>query len=175
MRAGTEHRFFTGAMICAAVLAGAQPAAAFSIMGFHLWGEREDETRVEVIDPLTYTVTLTVSGQGEDLQSTLEEASSLFADKDEPASGTGGLLAKARGDYRRLIAALYSEGYYGPYVSIRIAGKEAADLSLGQDFPQDVPVTVDVATGPLFRFGDAAVVNPPPARGRDEDEETTHD
>lgn len=175
MRAGTEHRFLTGAALCVAVLAGAQPAAAFSIMGFHLWGAREDENRVEVIDPLTYTVTLTVSGQGEDLQSALEEASSLWADKDEPASGTGGLLAKARGDYRRLIAALYAEGYYGPYVSIRVGGKEAADLTLGQEFPQDVPVTVDVDTGPLFRFGDAAVVNPPPEKVADEDEEGTLD
>ena len=36
-------------------LAGA-PAAAFSLFGIHLWGEREEEERVEVIDPLDYTV-----------------------------------------------------------------------------------------------------------------------
>lgn len=163
MRAGTAHRFLASAALCAAMAAGTGPAAAFSLFGIQLWGESEDENRVEVIDPLTYTVTLTVRGPGEDLQSSLEGASSLWSDREDPASGTGGLLAKARGDYRRLIAALYAEGYYGPYISIKVGGSEAADLTLAREFPQDVPVTIEVDTGPLFRFGDAVVVNPPPA------------
>ncbi len=145
-----------------ATLAAAAPASAFSLFGIHLWGPREDEQRVEVIDPLTYTVTLTVHGPGADLQGTLEKASSLWTDREEPASGTGGLLAKARGDYRRLLASLYAEGYYGPYISIRAGGREVADLTLATEFPQGVPITVDIDTGPEFAFGIAAIVNPPP-------------
>ena len=176
MEAGAGHRFLKGAVICAAALVGAQPAAAFSLFGIHLWGASEEENRVEVIDPLTYTVTINVRGPGgEDLQSALESASSLWSDREEPASGTGGLLAKARGDYRRLLAALYAEGYYGPYISIKIGGREADDLSLAQEFPQDVPVAVEVDTGPLFRFGAAEVVNPPPARVSQDDEVGTLD
>lgn len=175
MEAGSGRRFLRGAVICAAALAGAGPASAFSLFGIHLWGAREEENRIEVIDPLTYTVTITVRGPGQDLQSALESASSLWSDREEPASGTGGLLAKARGDYRRLIAALYAEGYYGPYISIRIGGGEAADLSLAQELPQDVPVTVEVDTGPLFHFGTVEVVNPPPAQVRADDEVGTLD
>ena len=29
-------------------------ADAFSLFGFHLWGAREDEDQIEVIDPLPY-------------------------------------------------------------------------------------------------------------------------
>jgi translocation and assembly module TamA len=157
-------------VLCAVALAVASPAGAFSLFGIHLWGEREEDDRVEVIDPLTYTVSIRVRGPGEDQQSSIEDASSLWSDREEPASGTGGLIAKARGDYRRVLAALYAEGYYGPYVSIKIAGTEADDLSLAETFPQDVPVTIEVDTGPLFRFGVAEVINPPPAQVPPSDE-----
>ncbi len=59
----------------------------------------------------------------------MRNASALIADQAEPASGTAGLVAKARGDYRRLLAALYAEGRYGGAVSIRIGGREAADIA----------------------------------------------
>ena len=36
----------------AGIAAFAAPAAAFSLFGIHLWGEREEEDRIEVIDPL---------------------------------------------------------------------------------------------------------------------------
>lgn len=169
MKAGPGQRFLTGIMLCVAASAMPQPAAAFSLFGIHLWGEEEETDRIEVLDPLTYEVTVSVRGPGSDLQSDIEGASSLWSDREDPASGTGGLLAKARGDYRRLLAALYAEGYYGPSISIRIAGGEAADLTLAEEFPQDVPVTVDVDTGPLFRFGRVTVVNPPPIPSASED------
>lgn len=175
MRAGSGHRRLVGAALFGAAVVCSGPASAFSLFGFHLWGAREDENRVEVIDPLTYTATLTVKGDGAGLQSALERASSLWTDREEPASGTGGLLAKARGDYRRLIAALYAEGYYGPYISITIGGREAADLTLSREFPQDVPVAVAIDTGPLFQFGTADVVNPPPAQVSMSDEVGTLD
>ncbi|MFT3975334.1 MAG: autotransporter assembly complex family protein [Amaricoccus sp.] len=166
-------------LLCASALAAAlacpAPAGAFTLLGIHLWGAREDENRVEVIDPLTYTVTLDVTGPGAGLRAGLQRASSLWTGRNDPASGTGGLLSVARGDYRRLLAALYAEGYYGPYVSITIGGKEAADLTLAREFPQDVPVAVRIDTGPLFRFGTAAVVNPPPEQISANDEVGTLD
>lgn len=169
MKAATAQGILAGIVLGAAYAVVPQPAAAFALFGIHLWGAREEENRVEVIDPLSYNVTLYVHGRGSDLQSALQQASSLWTDREEPASGTGGLLAKARGDYRRLLAALYAEGYYGPYISIRIDGQEASNLTLAREFSQQVPVIVDVDTGPLFRFGEVEVVNPPPARVADED------
>lgn len=149
------------------------PAKAFSLFGFHLWGAREDEDQIEVIDPLPYTVTVNVTGTGEGTARRIEEASSLWTDRETPASGVGGLLSKARGDYRRLLAALYAQGYYGPYVSIRIAGQEAADMTLAVDLPPNVPVTVEVETGPRFRFGQTEIVNaPPPTENMDDEVDT---
>jgi translocation and assembly module TamA len=92
----------------------------------------------------------------------VENASSLWRDRDQPASGRAGLISKARGDYRRILASLYGEGYYGPEISIRAAGSEVADLTLAADLPPDVPMAIDVRAGPRFRFGQAAIVNGPP-------------
>ncbi|TPE51517.1 outer membrane protein assembly factor [Amaricoccus solimangrovi] len=137
------------------------PAAAFSIFGFHLWGEEENPDRVDVIDPLDYTATLTVTGDT-DLEGTVEKASALYANREQPASGRAGLLSRAKADYRRILGALYEAGYYGPSISILVAGHEAADLSLAVDLPAKVPVAIAVDTGPKFDFGQLTVVNPPP-------------
>jgi translocation and assembly module TamA len=149
-------------ILVALLLGVATPAAAFSLFGIHLWGPREDEDRIEVIDPLPYTVTFQVSGGNGGLERRLQAASSLWTDRETPASGTSGLLAKARGDYRRLLAALYADGFYGPYISIRAAGREVADLTLDAEFPPGVPVVVEVRAGPTFDFGRTAIVNAPP-------------
>ncbi|PZQ49491.1 MAG: hypothetical protein DI556_11555 [Rhodovulum sulfidophilum] len=152
-----------GFLVGAAVLGPAGPAGAFSLFGFHLWGPREDENadRVDVIDPLDYTAELRVTGDTA-LQDRLETASALYANREEPASGRAGLISRAKGDYRRILAALYDAGYYGGTISILVAGREAADLTLAVDLPADVPVVIAVDTGPAFKFGRLAIVNPPP-------------
>lgn len=66
-------------------------------------------------------------------------------------------VAAARADYRRLLTALYTEGYYGGTVSITINGAEAANLS-----PLAAPsvindVTIRVDSGPRFKFGDTTI------------------
>jgi translocation and assembly module TamA len=139
----------------------ASPARAFELFGIRLWGEREAEDQIEIIDPLPYTVRMSVAG-ADGLERQLETASALWTDRETPASGTGGLLSKARGDYRRLLAALYAAGYYGPTISIRAAGAEVADLTLAVDFPAEVPIAIAVDTGPRFRFGATEIVNAPP-------------
>ena len=113
----------------------------------------------------TYTVTLTVAGGDERLQRRLESASSLWTDRERPASGNGGLLSKARGDYRRLLAALYAAGYYGPEISIRAAGQEVADLTLAVEFPQNVPIAIRVVPGPRVPLRRHRDRQPPAARG----------
>lgn len=138
-------------------------ADAFSLFGFHLWGKPETDDRVEVIDPLPYKVDFEVSGQNDALKGILTNASALWTNREEPASGKAGLISRAKGDYRRLLAALYDAGYYGGQISITLAGAEAADLTLAVDFPKTVPVAVHVIPGPIFTFGALREDNPPPA------------
>jgi translocation and assembly module TamA len=139
----------------------AEPAVAFSLFGIHLWGANTSDDTFDVIDPLPYTVRFNVTGGEEGLESQLENASSLWSDRETPASGNGGLLSKARGDYRRLLVALYAAGYYGPEISIRAGGQEVSDVQIGVEFPQNVPVVVTVAPGPQFLFGATRIVNAP--------------
>ena len=157
-----RHRsIVTCLMLGAAGFAG-MPAAAFDLFGIHLWGEREPDDAIDVIDPLPYTVTWRVVGGDDALKTQLETASSLWSDRETPASGAAGLLSKARGDYRRLLAALYAAGYYGPAIGIRAAGQEVADASLDTTFRAPTPVVIDVQVGPRFRFGSAEIVNAAP-------------
>jgi translocation and assembly module TamA len=150
-------------VLCGAMAFGAAPASAFDLFGIHLWGPRTTSSSdFEVIDPLTYRVTVNVRGGESGLESRIEGASSLWTDRDSPASGSTGLLSKARGDYRRLLAALYGAGYYGPSISIKADGQEVADLTPGVEFRQDVRMVVDVEAGPLFDFGATTIVNAPP-------------
>jgi translocation and assembly module TamA len=152
-----------GFLMSVAILGPASEANAFSLFGYHLWGapEETDPNRVDIIDPLDYTAELNVTGDT-DLQDKLEGASALYSNREEPASGRAGLISRAKGDYRRILAALYDAGYYGGTISILVAGREAADLTLAVDLPSDVPVVITVDTGPAFEFGRLAIVNPPP-------------
>ena len=52
-----QRGILMGIALGASLAATSTPAAGFSLFGFHLWGEREDEDQIEIIDPLPYTVT----------------------------------------------------------------------------------------------------------------------
>jgi len=82
-------------------------------------------------------------------------------DADEAVS-PGEALAAARGEYRQMTAALYSEGYYGGVVSVRVDGREAADLSPISPPARISRVTIEVRPGQRFRFGEAEVAPLPP-------------
>jgi translocation and assembly module TamA len=159
---GPPPRRALAALLAAAALGAAWPAAALEIFGLRLWGRGQEEEALEIIDPLPYRAELVVEGGDAALAGRLERASALYSDQERPASGRGGLLARAKGDYRRILAALYAEAYYGGEISIRLAGREAADLTLDSPLPDEVPVRITVRPGPAFRFGTAAIVNPPP-------------
>ena len=137
----------------------AAPVPAFEIFGLKLFEDQSEQDADAVIaDPQPYAVTVTVNGEG-DAESAVRNASALLADQDEPASGAAGLLAKARGDYRRIVAALYNEGYYGGTVAIRVGGAEVTNLAPDVDLPDPVDVSIVVDPGPLFRFNSVNVVN----------------
>ncbi|WP_331284411.1 autotransporter assembly complex family protein [Devosia neptuniae] len=140
----------------------AAPVAAFEIFGLKLFEDPNAvDAEVVIADPQPYVVSVAVNGDGA-LESVMRNASSLVADETKPASGAAGLLAKARGDYRRLVAALYNEGYYGGVVSIRVGGQEAAKLAPDVNLPDPVDVAIVVEPGPLFRFNSVDVVNAAP-------------
>jgi len=140
----------------------AAPAGAFELFGMKFFEDQsEEDAAAVVVDPQPYFVTFTTSESGA-VEGAVRNASALLADQDRPASGAAGLIAKARGDYRRILAALYGEGYYGGAVSIRIGGIEASGLAPDTNLPDPVDVTVAVSTGPLFRFGNVAIVNQAP-------------
>ncbi|WIJ26154.1 autotransporter assembly complex protein TamA [Devosia sp. RR2S18] len=148
------------ALCVAATLMTAAPATAFELFGIKFF---EDESAVDAViaDPQPYVLDVSVNGVG-DVVDAVRNASSLVAGQDEPASGAAGLLATARGDYRRIIAALYDEGYYGGVVSIRVNGVEAATLPPDTNLPDPVPVTLFVEPGPLFRFNRVVLTNTAP-------------
>lgn len=159
---------FIAAAFCVALAATPAPAHAFEIFGIKLFGQKEQVEDDTIGDPQRYDVEFAVAG--DDIEKTLKGASTLWADRDKPASGAAGLVAKARGDYRRLLAALYGEGRYGGTISIRIDGREASDLAPDATLADPARVAVTVDPGPLFHFRQAEIVNraPPATNRRDE-------
>lgn len=101
-------------------------------------------------------VTLNVRGD-DTLQEVLETASLALSLTQTDDTQTEDFVAAARADYRRLLTALYSQGFYGGTVTIQIDGREAASLA-----PLDAPaqiarIDIDVTPGPLFAFGQADI------------------
>ena len=151
-----------GSALPFASVAFAPPAAAFDLFGLKLF-EDQSEIDADAVnpDPQPYTVEVSVTAPA--AESTVRNASALLADESEPASGAAGLLAKARGDYRRILAALYNEGYYGGTISIRVGGAEASGLAPDVNLPDPVAVNILVNPGPLFRFNRVQILNQAPA------------
>ena len=149
--------------------AGTGPAAAFELFGFKFF-ERDSDDDVAVIGfPQRYDVEF-IESSDRDIDRRLKRASALWTDRNEPASGAAGLLAKARGDYRSLLAELYSQGRYGGAISITIDGREAADLPPDSEFAGTASVRIAVSPGPLFTLREASIVNQaaPPVERDDE-------
>lgn len=163
---GLRHRLLVASLAVATAMSQVSSASAF----FGLFGS-DDADEIEVIgEPQNYTAEVTVLESEKALENKLRNSSTLWNDRDEPASGAGGLLAKARGDYRRFLAALYTEGRYGGTISIRIDGQEAADIAPDAPLANPATVVVSIDPGPEFRFGEASIINeaPPPQSWRDE-------
>ncbi len=159
---------FRNLLICAACWLGAAGAAqAFELFGIKFLEGDEDAQAIDIIDPFDYRARLSFSGPApEDLRDLIAEVSATVSGADQPAPGAAGLIARARGDYRTILSALYAEGYYSGAISIRIGGREAAGMDLIADLPQNVLVDITVEPGPLFRFGRTEIVNAAPENGQ---------
>jgi len=148
---------------CLGFVAAASPAQAFNFFGLKLF---EDQSEIDadavIADPLPYTVTFNTPNTPNDVSSAVRNASGLQSGVNAPASGAPGLLATARGDYARILGALYAQGYYGGTINILVGGREAAKLAPDSRLPNPVAVEITVDAGPLFRFNRVAIANPAP-------------
>jgi len=151
-----------GYLVATFITTAVTDAAAFTILGITI-GEEEESTQVEIIDPLPYQVQVNVAGNEDAVADALQGGSSLWADRETPASGAAGLISKAQDDYRSLLGVLYQRGYYSGAISITINGQEAANLPLTRDLNGPAQVVVRVDPGPQFLFGDVGFVSPAPA------------
>ncbi|MEZ5911269.1 MAG: POTRA domain-containing protein [Paracoccaceae bacterium] len=96
----------------------------------------------------------TVQGGG-DLEDRLRASSVLLSTKREKATDAQDYFAAAQAEYGRLLGALYASGHYSGVVTVRIDGREAAEIA-----PLDAPsaissIAVTVQPGPRFDFGHA--------------------
>jgi translocation and assembly module TamA len=104
-----------------------------------------------------------VAGGDEDLLKDLRGASLLISQEAQKQTAPQDLFAAARADYGRILNALYAKGYYSGVITIRIDGREAAEIA-ALDAPRKIgKITVTVDPGPRFEFSEARVA--PLARG----------
>ena len=102
-------------------------------------------------------VDFSVSSTDADLTKDLRRASVLLATAGGDDANAQDLFAAARGEYARLIGALYARGYYAPVIRVQVNGREAASIA-----PLDAPgvinaITVTVDPGPRFAFSRASI------------------
>lgn len=150
------------------------PAAAFSLFGFHLWGKKKakdsdiiGEAKYYTVEfeplrstgaaPLSKQAQAAAEEEAEESVKIARSASALYAGRKKAVAGSGGVLAKARGDYARLLSAFYAAGRYGPVISITINGQEAADIPYGAELPEHSKIIVRADSGPLYKFSAAEV------------------
>lgn len=144
-------------------LASGPPAHALEIFGVTIFKSRAERDREAVIaDPQRYTVAFNVTGGDRATEKELKAASTLWNRRKSPASGAAGLIATARSDYRALLGALYRQGRYGGVIRIEIDGRDATGLPPDTILPDPVAVAVTIDPGPVFRFGEAQIVNAAP-------------
>ena len=97
-------------------------------------------------------------GADRDLVRALEGASLLVQAQQADETDVQSIIADAQADYSRIVGALWSQGYYGAAVSIRINGQEAAQIPPLARIGGISSLQVLVQPGPQYRFGEASVV-----------------
>tara|TARA_R110002124_G_scaffold80083_3_gene212233 strand:- start:3008 stop:4939 length:1932 start_codon:yes stop_codon:yes gene_type:complete len=168
MRVSHITATFLSAFALAAVgtlVAGPTNGHALELFGKCLFGacKTADSADSELIDPKQYTAELTIlPEEDKDIAKAVRAASELVRGSDAAVGGSAGLIARAKGDYRRIQAALYNEAHYGGSISIEINGRQAADIPAGTQIPDVSTVDIVVRPGNLFRIRDSIVMNPAP-------------
>ena len=100
---------------------------------------------------------LRISLGGDDLRAEVTAALSVASLLDSESATPQSLLAAAQADYARVVAALYSDGRFGPSVSIQIDGREVAGISPFEAPSSIRTILVEVDPGPRFKFGRAEI------------------
>lgn len=100
---------------------------------------------------------IAVTGGSEDLREAVEAASQVRTLQSEGQTDPQDLLAAARADYARMLAAMYAKGHYSVDVRIRIDGREAAAIPVLEAPSAISVIQIAVDPGAPFRFGQARV------------------
>ncbi|KUJ80396.1 hypothetical protein AVO45_04915 [Ruegeria marisrubri] len=118
---------------------------------------------------LALETVLSAPGAPPDLVKRMTETSSVMTADARGLDTPIEILSAASSDYRTLVQILYDEGYFSPVVSIRLDGREAAEIDT-LNLPNQINrATITVQTGPTFTFGTAIVA--PVAAGTELPEE----
>lgn len=101
--------------------------------------------------------TLSAPGASEDLTDRLTKGSAVMATEVHGLDSPLELLSSSLSDYRTLVQILYDEGFFSPVVSIKLDGREAANIN-----PLNIPskinkIAITVEPGSTFRFGEAVI------------------
>lgn len=91
------------------------------------------------------------------LEADLRAASLVLAAKRDKRTDAQDVYAAARSDYGRLLGALYAAGHYSGVISIRIDGREAAQIGALAAPARISQVQIEVQPGPVFTLGRADI------------------
>jgi len=106
---------------------------------------------------LAFEIGLRFELAGKTTETALKNASLVLAAKRDGVTSPQDILAAAQADYGRLVGVLYEQGFYGPTVTIRIDGVEAATIPPLSRLAAVSRVDIIVTAGPAFRLGAANV------------------
>lgn len=137
------------------MVAAPGPAAAFFDL-FGLFGRGADDEELSP-DAHPYEIEFELTVEAPDLADRLRAASQLYSQRDQPPPSTAALLARARGDYPRILSALYADGRYAGAITITIGGAAPETLPPDAELPRPADVRVVVEPGPVFVFRDIAI------------------
>jgi translocation and assembly module TamA len=119
-------------------------------------------------DPVSYTVSLGTTTGGAAIDQALHDAATLISLRASAPVGPFALVARARDDRARFIAALHSFGYYQGKAELTIDGRPLDDPALIDALaaapaapPAQVAATFEL--GPLFHLGAVSVTGSVPA------------
>lgn len=120
--------------------------------------------RPEIV--FTYEPTLKLAVDDDQIDAAVRSASLLFTYVKEPLDSAGVLFARAREDRQRIVRALNALGYFGPRVTITVAGYGIDDIAVEDTLAASpptgaIPVEITVVPGALFTFGRITVAAAP--------------
>ncbi|WP_438706492.1 autotransporter assembly complex protein TamA [Tabrizicola sp.] len=96
---------------------------------------------------------IAVAGGSEELTEAVNAASAVKSLQDQGTTDAQDILAAARSDYGRILAALYAKGHYSAVIQIQVDGREAADIPVLEAPSVISAIRIVVDPGAPFRFG----------------------